>query len=86
MKSSTISDLGTRWSWVVILHGLAALPLGEKPPLPIREEVGWASEPVWSLPGVEFQQLIACHYTDWGIPARYSELLNSEQKVFHKLM
>jgi hypothetical protein len=31
------------------LHALAALILGKKPPVPIVQEDGWASEPVWML-------------------------------------
>jgi hypothetical protein len=32
-------------------HALAALlPPGKGPPVPIVQEVGWAPEPVWTLP------------------------------------
>ena len=29
------------------LYALAALPTGKEPLLPIKEETGWALEPVW---------------------------------------
>jgi len=29
------------------LHAPAALPLGKEPPVPIRQEAGWAQEPFW---------------------------------------
>jgi hypothetical protein len=30
------------------LHAPAALPPGKEPPVPIRWEVGWTPEPVWT--------------------------------------
>jgi hypothetical protein len=31
------------------LHAPAALPPGKEPPVPIEQEVGWTSEPVWTI-------------------------------------
>jgi hypothetical protein len=57
-----IFDLGTRWGeWSASRPGLALAP-GKGPPVPIVQEAGWASEPVWTqrlgenplpLPGIE---------------------------------
>jgi hypothetical protein len=33
--------------WSASLTG-SALPLGKEPPVPILQEAGWASEPVWT--------------------------------------
>jgi hypothetical protein len=62
------------------IHAPAALPLGKEPPVPIGEEGGWATEPVWTTwrrqncwsyrdsnsdPSVG--QSIASSYTDYAI-------------------
>jgi hypothetical protein len=31
------------------LHAPAALPPGKEPRVPIGEDVGWTSEPVWTI-------------------------------------
>jgi hypothetical protein len=41
-------DLGTRWGeWSASRPG-RALPPGKGPPVPIVQEAGWTSEPVWT--------------------------------------
>jgi hypothetical protein len=43
-----ILNLGTRWGeWSASRPGRALLP-GKEPPVPIGQEAGWASEPVWT--------------------------------------
>jgi hypothetical protein len=64
------------------LHTPAALPPGKEPPVPIREEIGWAPEPVWttwrrenswpywdSSSDPSVVQPVASRYTDCVIPA-----------------
>jgi hypothetical protein len=41
-------DLGTSWRWVVSVTPLTLYP-GKEPPVPILYEVGWTSEPVWTI-------------------------------------
>jgi hypothetical protein len=47
--ASCILNLGTRWGLNGQLHALAALPLGNKPPIPIGWEGGWHPEAVRML-------------------------------------
>jgi hypothetical protein len=59
-----------------------ALPPGKRPPVPIVQEAGWASEPVWTQ-GLEEKssapvgdrspvvQSVVRHYTDWTTAALY---------------
>jgi hypothetical protein len=43
-----IHDLGARWGeWSASRPG-RALPSGKEPPVAIRQETGWAPEPVWT--------------------------------------
>jgi hypothetical protein len=43
-----ILNLGTRWGeWSASYPGRALTP-GKGPPVPIVQEAGWASEPVWT--------------------------------------
>jgi hypothetical protein len=57
-----------------------ALPPGKEPPVPIVQEAGWASEPVWTqkLEEKSFAsigdwtlvvQSVVKYYTDWATPA-----------------
>jgi hypothetical protein len=77
-----ILDLGTRWGeWSASRPG-RALPPGKGLPVPIGQEAGWASEPVWTqrLEGKSFRlrrgsnpdrpvvQSLARRYTDWATP------------------
>jgi hypothetical protein len=71
--SSTILDLGTRWRWVVSFTPLPHYPPGTQPTVPIREEAGWALEPVLTLWRREKSctvgnRNLAVQYTDWLIP------------------
>jgi hypothetical protein len=43
-----ILDLGTRWGWVVSVTPRPRFVPGKGPPVPIVQEAGWASEPVWT--------------------------------------
>jgi hypothetical protein len=43
-----ILDLGTRWGWVVSVTPRPRFTPGERTPVPIVQEVGWALEPVWT--------------------------------------
>ena len=62
-------------------HTLAALPPG-KEPVPIAQEAGWGSGPVWTdaenlapPPGFDPRtvQPVASRYTDWAIAASTRE-------------
>jgi hypothetical protein len=62
-------------------HAPAALyPRGKGPPVPIVQEAGWASEPVWTQrleeksfasagDGTLIVTSVGVHYTDWATPA-----------------
>jgi hypothetical protein len=64
-------------------HAPAALyPRGNGPPVPIRQEGGWAPEPVWtqrleekSSASVGYQtpvvQSVNSHYSDWATAAQW---------------
>jgi hypothetical protein len=43
-----IHDLGTRWGCVVSVTPRPHFTLGERTPVPIVQEAGWAPEPVWT--------------------------------------
>jgi hypothetical protein len=49
------------------LHIPAALPPGKELPVPIREEAGWALEPVWMLWRKE--KSVSCWKSNPGLPA-----------------
>jgi hypothetical protein len=61
------------------LHAPTVLPPGKQPPVPIGQEAGWSSEPVWTLwrrenlPSAGNRtptiQPVARRFTDWAIPA-----------------
>jgi hypothetical protein len=64
------------------LHTQAALPPGKQAPVPIRQEAGWAAEPVWTTWGRENSspyrdsnsdpsvvQPVSSRYSDYAIPA-----------------
>jgi hypothetical protein len=48
MEALLILDLGTRWGWVVSVTPRPRFTPEERPPVPIGQEAGWASEPVWT--------------------------------------
>jgi hypothetical protein len=87
-----ILDLGTRWEWSASRPGRALAPV-KGPPVPIVQEAGWASEPVWTqrLQQKSFRlcrgsnldrpvvQPVARHYTDWTI--RLTMCCGKEQYV-----
>jgi hypothetical protein len=61
-------------------HAPAALHPGERTPVPILQEAGWAPESVWTQRLEEkssasvgdwtpFVQPVVRHYTDWATPA-----------------
>jgi hypothetical protein len=50
------------------LHALTALPPGKERPVPIGEEVGWASEPVWTIWRREFWREIQKSIRQLGRP------------------
>jgi hypothetical protein len=75
-------DHGTKVEVSGQLHAPAVLPTGKEPLVPIGQEVGWTSEPVWTIwrkensspywdsnsdPSVV--QPVASRYTDYAIPA-----------------
>jgi hypothetical protein len=75
-----ILDLGTRWGWVVSVTPRPRFTTGERTPVPIGQEAGWASEPVWtqrleekSFAFAGYQTLdvqsVDWHYSDWATPA-----------------
>jgi hypothetical protein len=43
-----IHDLGTRWGSVVSVTPRPRFTPGERTPVPIGQEAGWAPEPVWT--------------------------------------
>jgi hypothetical protein len=83
-------DLGTSWRWVV-----SSLPghftARKEPPVPIGQEVGWTSDPVWtawrrynswSYQDSNFNPLVvqpvASRYTDYAIQAPYNAVYSVE--------
>jgi hypothetical protein len=75
-----ILDLGTRRGWVVRVTTRPRFSPGERTPVPIGQEAGWAPEPVWTQRLEEKSfclcrvsnldrrvvQSVARHYTDWA--------------------
>jgi hypothetical protein len=64
------------------LDAQAALPPGKEPPVPSGQEVGWTSEPVWTIwrsensyprrdlnPDPSIAQPVASRYSEYAIPA-----------------
>jgi hypothetical protein len=43
-----ILNLGTRWGLVVSVTTRSRFTPGERTPVPIGQEAGWAPEPVWT--------------------------------------
>jgi hypothetical protein len=66
-------------------HDPAALPPGKEPPVSIRQEAGWAPDPVWTLwlreksctAGNRPRAVlpVARPYTDWAIPTASNMLI-----------
>jgi hypothetical protein len=70
----------------------ALYPRGKEPPVPIGEEAGWASEPVWTQRLEEKSsasvgdrtpvvQPVVDQYTDWATAAPYNS--NSSSSSFN---
>jgi hypothetical protein len=78
-----ILDLGTRWGWVVSVTPRPRFyPRGKDPPVPIVQEAGWASEPVWTQRLEEksfapagdrtlIARSIVRHHTAWTYPTPF---------------
>jgi hypothetical protein len=44
----THSRLGTKWGWVISVTTRPHFSPGNRPPVPIEQEAGWATHPAWT--------------------------------------
>jgi hypothetical protein len=63
---SAILDYGTRWSWVISFTPRPLYPLGKDLPISIGCEVGWATEPAWTLWSRD--KSCICQESNLGLP------------------
>jgi hypothetical protein len=84
--SSTVIDLGVRWSWMVSSKPRPLYaPKGKCPMVVIGYEAKWAPESVWTLRNREKSLTftgnrtlavhIVCRYVDWAIPTQGDETI-----------
>jgi hypothetical protein len=71
-------DLSISWRWVVNFMPRTTLPPGKESPVPIRLEVGWTPEPVWTT---WRKSLTLPDLRPFGRPARSQSLYQERYPV-----